>query len=199
MKHLTRIKLLAAAAVIFVLPTLAEAGPPLICHPFQTAGSELLPWGTGPGWNTPDHRYDVQRLTADTLRVMTSDAPVLARMENLRRAVIYATRDRQVADQLLAAVAARVTDTPNPIALFDAGYLIESFKQAAHMNGRTVTTADGYAMVKKALLVGGSNPEMEFAAALMTSGSTSAAHLQRARAATPAESLLARNITNVGW
>jgi hypothetical protein len=54
-------------------------------------------------------------------------------------------------------------------------------------------------MVKKALLVGGSNSEMEFAAALMTSGQASAAHLQRARTGTPAESLLARNITNLGW
>ena len=96
-------------------------------------------------------------------------------------------------------MAARVTDAPNPVALFDAGYLIESFKQAAHMFERSITSADGYAMVKKALLVGGSNAEMEFAAALMTSGSTSAAHLQRARAATPAQSLLARNITNLGW
>jgi hypothetical protein len=198
MKHLTRIKLLAAAAV-FVLPSLAEAGPPLICHPFQSTGSELLPWGPGPGWNSPDHKYDVQRLTADTLQVLTPDAPVLGRMENLRRAVIYAARDQKVADQLLAAVTARVTDAPNPIALFDAGYLIESFKQAAHIYGRRVTTADGYAMVKKALLIGGSNSEMEFAAALMTSGQASAAHLQRARTGTPAESLLARNITNLGW
>jgi hypothetical protein len=198
MKHLTRIQLLAAA-VVFVLPSLVEAGPPLICHPFQTTGAELLPWGTGPGWNTPDHKYDVQRLTADTLRVLTPDAPVLARMENLRRAVIYAAGDQRVADQLLAAVAARVTNAPNPVALFDAGYLIESFKQAAHMFGRSITSADGYAMVKKALLIGGSNAEMEFAAALMTSGATSAAHLRRARAATPPASLLARNISSVGW
>jgi hypothetical protein len=120
-------------------------------------------------------------------------------MENMRRAVIYAGRDLRVAEELLAAVAARVTDTPSPLALFDAGYLIESLKQAAPINGRPVTAADGYTMVKKAILVGGSNAEMEFAAALMTSGTTSAAHLQRARAATPAESVLARNITSLGW
>jgi hypothetical protein len=193
--HLTRF----AAAVLLVLPLSAEAGPPLICHPFQTSGSELLPWGSGAGWNTPDHRYDIQRLTADTLRVLTPDAPVLTRMENLRRAVIYAARDQRVAEQLLAEVGARVTRTPNPIALFDAGYLIETFKQAAHLYGRPVTGADGYAMVKKALLIGGSNSEMEFAAALMTSGQTSATHVQRARTGAPAESLLARNITSLGW
>lgn len=196
MKQFTWIKLFAAALVI-ALPAISEAGPPLICHPFQTAGAELLPWGQGPGWNTPDHGYDVQRLPEDTLRLLTVDAPILTRMEIMRRAVIYAAKDARVADRLLAEVAARVTDAPNPIALFDAGYLIESFKQAAHMYGRKVTTADGYAMVKKALLVGGSNSEMEFAAALMTSGPTSAAHLERARAS--AQSLLARNITNIGW
>ena len=198
MTYITRIKLFALV-LVFVVPSLSEAGPPLICHPFQTSGSELLPWGAGPGWNTPDQRYDVQRLTADTLRLLTPNAPVLARMENLRRAVIYAARDQRVADQLLAAVVARVTDQPNPMALFDAGYAIESFKQAAHLHGRNVTTADGYAMVRKALLVGGDSPEIEFAAALMTSGTASAAHLQRARSATAAESLLARNISNLGW
>jgi len=198
MKQFTWIKLFAAALVIAV-PAISEAGPPLICHPFQTAGAELLPWGEGPGWNTPDHRYDVQRLPEDALRLLTADAAILTRMEIMRRAVIYAAKDAGVANRLLSAVTSRVTDTPNPLALFDAGYLIESFKQAAHMYGRKVTAADGYAMVKKALLVGGSNSEMEFAAALMTSGATSAAHLQRARAATPAESLLARNIANLGW
>jgi hypothetical protein len=197
MKHFTHLTL--AAALVILLPSLSEAGAPLICHPFQTTGAELLPWGTGPGWNTPEPRYDVRRLTADTLRLLTPEAPVLARMENMRRAVIYAGRDRRVAEELLAAVAARVTDTASPLALFDAGYLIETLKQAAPMNGRPVTAADGYTMVKKAILVGGSNAEMEFAAALMTSGTTSAAHLQRARAATPAESMLARNLTSVGW
>jgi hypothetical protein len=190
---------LFAVALIIAHPAISEAGPPLICHPFQTAGTGLLPWGQGPGWNTPDHRYDVQRVPEETLRLLTADAPILTRMEIMRRAVIYAAQDARVADRLLAGVTSRVSNAANPIALFDAGYLIETFKQAAHIYGRTVTTADGYAMVKKALLVGGSNSEMEFAAALMTSGQASAAHLQRARTGTPAESLLARNITNLGW
>ena len=199
MTHALRLSLLTAS-LFLALPTVGQAGPPLICHPFQTAGGELLPWGTGPGWNTPDRNYDVRRLTADVLRLLAEDAPILTRMENIRRAVIYASRDAQAADQLLAAVVARVTDKPKPLALFDAGYLIESFKQAAHLHGgRHVTTADGYAMVTKALLVGGSNPEMEFAAALMTSGAESESHLRRARAAAAAESLLAKNITNLGW
>ena len=199
MRHITRTKLLAIAFVM-ALPGLSEAGPPLICHPFQTAGSELLQWGSGPGWNAPDGNYDVQRLAGDTLRLLRADTPVLTRMENMRRAVIYATRDTRVAEQLLASVVARAA-APNAgrDAVFDAGYLIESYKQAAHLFGRRVTIEDGYAMVRRAISMGDSAPEMEFAAALMTTGSTSAGHLRRARAAVPPESLLARNITNVGW
>ena len=198
MKSPTRLKLLAAALVL-VLPSLSEAGPPLICHPFQTTTTDLLPWGDGPGWNTPDHRYDVQRLTADTLRLLSADAPILTRMEVMRRAVIYSAKDARVADQLLAAIVGRATGAgkTDRLAQFDAGYLIESYKQASHLHGRTVTTADGYALVKRALDLSGGDAEMEFAAALMTTGRTSAAHLQRARAS--AEALLVRNITNIGW
>lgn len=197
MKCFTSVKLLAAALVI-ALPSIAQAGPPLICHPFQTAGAALLPWGTGPGWNTPDHGYDVQRLTEDTLRLLAADIPVLDRMEVMRRAVIYAARDARVADQLLAAVVDRATGAGQATrhGLFDAGYLIESYKQASFLHRRSMTTADGYALVKRAIAMGNDNAEMEFAAALMTSGSTSAAHLQRARAS--AQPLLARNINTIG-
>jgi hypothetical protein len=199
MRHITRTKLLAIALVM-AIPGLSEAGPPLICHPFQTAGSELLPWGSGPGWNTPDSRYDVQRLAADTLRLLRTVASVLTRMENMRRAVIYATRDARAAEHLLAAVVARAAAADaDRDAVFDAGYLIESYKQATHLFGRRMTTGDGYAMVRRAISMGDPIPEMEFAAALMTAGDASATHLRRARAAMPPESLLAKNITNMGW
>ena len=47
---------------------------------------------------------------------------------------------------------------------------------------------DGYAMVKKALAVGGPNAEMEFAASLMRDGATGAEHRRRAVAGAPAGS-----------
>jgi hypothetical protein len=199
MRHVAQLKLLAAALVV-ALPTMAEAGPPLICHPFQTADAKLLQWGSGPGWNTPDRQYDLVRLTADTLALLNADAPILARMENMRRAAVYATRDARIADQLLRAVVARAA-APNAsrLAHFDAGYLIETYKQATHLFGRTMTRQDGYALVVHALGMGDPSPEMEFAAALMSRGATASAHLQRARSAVSAESLLAKNITNVGW
>ena len=100
----------------------AEAGPPLICHAFDAGKAPLLPWTPGDGWNTPDRAYDVQRLTADTMRLLSPEAPVLARMENLRRATIYAAKDRRVAAELLAAVLGRAlttaaTDSREPLAL----------------------------------------------------------------------------------
>ena len=185
-----------AAALLVVLPTLAEAGPPLICHPFKTPDARLLAWGTGEGWNTPDTRYDAQRLTADLLALLTPDAPVLSRMENMRRAAIYAGRDAKIANQLLQAVVARAsTSGATAIALFDAGYLIETYKQAGHLHKGPPPTQDGYGMVVRAIsTTTAGRPEMELAASLMTRGEQAQAHLSRARAASASTPLLAANI-----
>ena len=204
---------LFALAALIAFPTLSEAGPPHICHPFATAGEALLSWGSGPGWNTPDRRYDVQRLTADTLRLLTPNAPVLARMENIRRATIYAAQDARVANELLSAVLARALasvsgNAPDPQALFDAGYLLESYKQAAHLHRynmlapaandrwtlRNEPGGDGYAMVMRASALLHGSPDMEFAASLMKEGAASAEHRRRAAAAAKAGSLLAQNL-----
>ena len=130
---------LLVATAVLALPRISEAGPPLICHPFATGTESVLSWGTGSGWNTPDRRYDVQRLTADVLQLLSPKAPILARMENIRRATIYAGQDPRIANELLAAVLARAVaasagTAPDPLALFDAGYLLESYKQAAHLH-----------------------------------------------------------------
>ena len=204
--------LLVAFAVLAV-PRTSEAGPPLICHPFATGAESVLPWGTGSGWNTPDRRYDVQRLTADVLTLLSPKAPILARMENIRRATIYAGQDPRMANELLAAVLARAVaasagTAPDPLALFDAGYLLESYKQAAHLHRynmlapaaadrwtmRSEPSGDGYAMVVRAIALQRGNPDMEFAASLMKEGATSIEHRRRAEATAKAGSLLAQNL-----
>jgi hypothetical protein len=188
MIHTNRFLTLAATlAVLVVLSSPATAGPPLICHPFIADGENLLPWGLGRGWHTPDSSYDTGRLTEDTLTLLSSDAPVLARMENLRRATIYATHDPQVAAKLVAAVLARTEVTPEgeiqALAWFDAGYLLESFEQyrltqewrmlpagssAASMLPKNLAAIDGYALVEKAIARSKeSRADMEFAASLM--------------------------------
>ena len=68
------------------------AGPPLICHPFEIGTAASLPFGAGRNWNSPLSTYDVNRLTADTLRLLNPETPMLVRMETLRRATIYAAR-----------------------------------------------------------------------------------------------------------
>jgi len=178
-------KIVAALAVglTFALPVLA--GPPLICHPFVTGTAPVLPWSPGPNWNSPDPSYDVATLTADTLALLSPDAPVLARMENLRRATIYAAKDPHVGTELLNAVIAR-TEVPAATALawFDAGYLVETYRQhnLIHEHGMLPTpngyepllagadaALDGYALVQKAAdLAPELRAEIEFAVSLMT-------------------------------
>ena len=194
----------------------AEAGPPLICDAFHpAAGAALLAWDEeGIGWNSPDRQYDRRQLVADVLRLLSADAPVLARMENMRRATIYAASDERIAGELLAAITARTKTasgaaSADPLAWFDAGYLIESYRQASHigqwdmLNGpaRRVWTmnrapsADGYAMVKKALtMMSAPNAATEFAASLMTTGAVSVEHHRRASAAARPGSDVARHL-----
>jgi hypothetical protein len=208
------VRIIIATAVLLGLSGAAEAGPPLICHPFDPGSASVLPWGNGAGWNAPDPSYDVQRLTADTMRVLAADVSVLARMENLRRATIYASRDRRVAAELLVTVLGRALSAAahgsrDPLAWFDAGYLVESYRQASFiyrwnmLSGaersawtlrREPQGVDGYGFVRKALELAGSSPDMEFAASLMKQGAAAAEHRRRAVAGAGAGSLLAKNL-----
>jgi len=127
------------AALAFSTLTLAAtpalAGPPFICHAFDLSGNPSLPWSsTAAGWNNPDPAYDVSKLTADVTRLLTPSMPVSARMETLRRATIYASRDRAVANTLLKTLEARAKANPaDANALFDAGFLTEAYGQASRV------------------------------------------------------------------
>jgi hypothetical protein len=197
--HGTVLRVVAATVAVLAMSRGADAGQPLICHPFDAGTAQVLQWNNGFGWKTPDPSYDVQQLTSDVLRLLTPEAPVIARMENMRRATIYAAQDKRVAAELLAAVLGRTAKSANdPLAWFDAGYLIESYRQASGMFRRDMLAGidrDGYSFVKKALATAGSNPEMEFAASLMQRGGASAEHGRRARAGAARGSLLAKNLS----
>lgn len=198
-----------ALALVLVSAGPALAGPPLICHPFETGSTRLLAWGTDTSnWNAALPSYNLKALTADTLRVLDADAATLTRMENLRRATIYAMRDPAIAQELLKTMLDRaLSTTPTAATWFDAGYVIEAYKQAKHLRptgpfDRSAWAAvdetlsvDGYGFVKKAIAMGGPTAEMEFAASLMTQGAASAAHRSRANAAAPRGSFLAANLS----
>jgi hypothetical protein len=130
-------------------------------------------------------------------------------MENLRRATIYAMRDPVVAEQLLKALMARALSTTNDgRAWFDAGYLIEAYRQGEHLRAdkkaptwRAVDETirvDGYGFVKKAMAMTGAGAEMEFAASLMTKGAVADAHRARAAKAGPG-SLVAKNLARLAY
>jgi hypothetical protein len=205
---------LLALGVLVTVAGAAEAGPPLICHAFDAGSAPLLPWARGQSWDSPDASYDVTRLAADTLRLLSADAPILARMENMRRATIYAARNRAAAGELMSAVMKRAqaaAGSNDPLAWFDAGYLVESYRQASHIYKWDMLTkvertkwtlrdepngVDGYALVQKAITMTGSSAEMEFAASLMKDGPAAAEHRRRAVAGAKAGSLLAKNLAH---
>jgi hypothetical protein len=206
---ITRSLVAALAFVVVSAAAPALAGPPLICHPFETPGGRLLAWdaeGVSTNWRAPLASYNTSRLTDDVVALLATDAPVLTRMENLRRATIYAQKDPVLARQLLDAVMGRALSarTTGAQAWFDAGYLIESYKQAVSIRDKkdqpawaavdkTIKT-DGYGLVKKAITMIGPNAEMEFAASLMTQGAASAEHRARASATAAMGSALAINL-----
>ncbi|HEV2687960.1 MAG TPA: hypothetical protein VGV35_05375 [Bryobacteraceae bacterium] len=88
----------AAMATMFI----AQAGPPLICHPYNIGDAKSLPWGDGNNWDNPDPSYNVKNLGNDTLAILDTGAPILVRMETMRRAVIYGGADYNAARELLA-------------------------------------------------------------------------------------------------
>ena len=204
---LTRVVVAAFAVVLVATPALA--GPPLICHPFVTESGTLIAWSGGSGWNSPDPSYDVKKLVTDTTAALTPDAPLFTRMENLRRATIYAMRDPVVAERLLKSLLARaLSTTSDGHAWFDAGYLIEAYRQGEHLRvGKKAASwaavdetirVDGYGFVKKAMAMTGASAEMEFAASLMTQGAVAQAH--RVRAATAGSgSLVAKNLARLAY
>jgi hypothetical protein len=199
-------------AVLFFLATSAQAGPPLICHTIEIGQAKSLPW-TNHGWNSGSENYDPKNLATDTLTILDSNAPVLVRMETLRRATLYARRDPQAARELLTKVFARSAAAenagrPDALAWFDAGYLAECYKQWIGKNMPHMTdnlpldpnpaaNLDGYALVKKAIALRGQDPEMEFAAALITIDGPQADHEQhvlKATAGAKDDPLLAQNL-----
>jgi hypothetical protein len=192
-------------SLLALLPAAAQAGPPLVCFPMSIGDGRSLAWGSGSGWNTPRPDYDRARLAGDTLSLLGPQTPVLVRMETLRRAVIYASPDDAAGRRLLDALRARAVPASggkaSPLAQFDLGYAVETYRQTRHMRDRLRSAdppEDGYALVRQALLARGPDPEMEYAAALITCDGDRRAlsdkHLQLAVAGAREGSDLARTL-----
>jgi hypothetical protein len=200
-------------AALLCFASLAQAGPPLICHTIEIGQAKSLPW-ISHSWNlSGGESYDTKNLVRDTLEILGPNTPVLVRMETLRRATLYARKDPVAAKELLARLHARATSAessghPDALAWFDAGYLAETYKQWIGQNMPHMTDGmridanpaagvNGYALVKKALALRGPDPQMEFAAALITlSGPQDEhrQHTQKAIAGAKGDPLLAQNL-----
>ncbi len=115
------------------MTTTLLAGPPLVCQRIEIGNARSLPWGNANGWANQDPAYPLERLTVDTLALLTTSTPMNVRMETLRRAAIYSAADPRLAEELALRLSARVLDGDGKEAMawFDAGYFVETVRQAA--------------------------------------------------------------------
>jgi len=198
---------LAAAIVFAAVP--AFAGPPLLCFPFDIGSARTLPMGAR-GWESVDPSYDPSHLVADTLALLTPQTPVIVRMETLRRATVYAAKNPTIAGALLDTLEARAAHAdPNVgYAVFDFGYLAETYKQAAWMPGSKgpndsmarAKTIDGYMLVQKAQTLTG-DKSMAFALVAMSVDKTHGvdqlrAHIADARDAAKTDASVRANLAS---
>jgi hypothetical protein len=194
---------LAVLVASLGIATIAQAGPPLICHTIEIGQAKSLPW-ISQSWNlSGNETYDLKNLVRETLDILGPDTPVLVRMETLRRATLYARKDPLTAKELLARLHARATSAesaghPDALAWFDVGYLAETYKQWVSKDEHNPAIGlDGYTLVKKAIGLRGQDPQMEFAAALITLSGPPEEHRQhalRAMAGAKSDPLLAQNL-----
>ncbi len=201
---------LALVALVCTATSL-HAGTPLICHPYSIGAAKSLPGSDG-DWKGVNPSYDRTHLERDTLALLTTETPVIVRMETLRRAAIYATagmrgwgtrtgmaaEDRAQASALLEKLRARTESVKGPahaLALFDYGFFAETLRHA-----NVDSSVDGYALLTKAHALRGADADFEFALALASSWPNKrnehTDHLSRARAGAKQGSLLATNLAS---
>jgi hypothetical protein len=206
---------LVLASIAFARPALA--GPPLLCHPFDIGTAASLPWSGTASWFDGKADYQLTNLVADTEALLAPSTPVIVRMETLRRATIYASRDAKIASTLLERLTARAQASiaagrPDALALLDAAYVTEALRQVTTIGGISgfkdqvngikdvISNADGWNYMKASLAARPDDPALEFAAALIAADKDRAAysgHAQRARAGASKDALLARNLSHI--
>ena len=199
------------ALVLFATVSPALAGPPLLCHPFDIGSARSLPWAGTNAWWQGKADFELENLVADTEALLTPATPVIVRMETLRRAALYASLDGKVAANLLTSLTSRA-NASSMTALFDAGYLTETYKQIAMLRGErefakradtiaaALGKADGLAMLNQAITMRPDDGSLQFAAALVAATadrSAYRAHADKARKGVAQDALLAKNIDKI--
>ena len=180
----------------------AFAGPPLLCHPYDIGDAKTLPWGSG--WMNEAPGYDLNLLIGDTEALLTPATPVIVRMETLRRASLYASRDPKIAAALVDRMSARAAHG-DPLALVDAAYTGEALREAALVNHQDAIAAiakavDPWSLVDKSIAARPDDAAFQFAAAMIYAAkdrTTSQAHAEKARLGAKSDALLARNLDHL--
>jgi hypothetical protein len=192
-------------AALFLFAASALAGPPLVCHTYDIGNAKSLPW-VAENWNlTGKETYDTSHLSADTLAILDTNSTVIVHMETLRRAALYGTKNPDALKQLLLKMIARKdaaaqNNTTAALAYFDLGYFTATLSQIHWISkdfANPAQSLDAKALIDKAIQLRGADPQMEFAAALVTldgPASEHSAHAQKAIAGAGSDPLLARNL-----
>jgi hypothetical protein len=206
--------LFTAVLLIAALATArpAQAGPPLLCHPFDIGSAASLPWSGHSSWFDGRSDYRLSGLVSDTEALLAPSTPVVVRMETLRRAAIYASHDPQVASALLQRLTAKAESAKTALALLDVAYVTEALRQITQIGGVTgfkdgvpairelVRDRDGWQQMKASLAASPDDPGLQFAAALIAAGKDRGAyveHARKARAGAQKDALLARNLNHI--
>ena len=209
LRNSLRLQFALVALILAAMVTTAFGGPPLVCFPFDIGSAKSLPWGGGAdarSWNNARTDYRIRQLPDDTLAILTDSTPVIVRMETIRRAAIYAAKDRTVARDLLARLRQRAEtathERNSALMEFDYGYLIETMRQV-HTGGTSLSDTEllaglsGYPHIQKAIRSREDDAELQFAAALVTVWPRNAnhqTHLSKAVLGAENDTLLSKNL-----
>ena len=159
----------ASAAILSGSVPARLPGPPMICQPFDIGSAKSI----GAARGNMDG-YDDKKVVSETLAVLDAQAPTIVRMETLRRATAVVHDSVPLSRELALRLAARALDAeaagkPSAQAWFDAGYFVASIGQMGTKLGfdpGRESGCDGYAWLKKAESLNGSDPGIQFACAL---------------------------------
>jgi hypothetical protein len=213
MRKTTMIASLMLSALAMAMPALA--GPPFVCHVFDIGTAKSLPWGAVNNFMGMRDDYDFHHVVADAETLLTPSTPTLVRMETLRRASIYASRDRAVAQQLIASVMGRMQAAdraghPDALALFDAGYVVEALSELEQFGLHMKTLAglerelagitysfESRPLLERSAALRPGDASIQFALGLISRAPESETHMQKARAAARQDELLANNLARL--
>jgi len=211
-----RIILSTAVLAVFMVGIGSAVNAPLLFAAFDIEPAESLPWAATGHYIGIRDDYDARRVVADTEKLLASEMPTIVRMETLRRAAVYASRDRRVAEQLVAFVAGRIASVPRPgsypdaMALFDAGYVIEVLKELEEfVSGSKVVWGrdpaivgitrpyDSRGLIERSAALRPHDGAIQLALALLSPAGEADAHLRKARESAVNDALLANNLARL--